>query len=172
LEIIVTYNFWQFISDVHEAVDNVLEEIQKTYHTKKIDYPVAEFIIVLGFFLVLIIEQVILDFKERWLNNKDKEQPHDSNPGHVEYVNVSQSSDEIDETRSLLANTGEALSTTLARKKLAETNGTHKRKSSDNRNSKNNYGSTVATTSTPIGSQHVEPSREHPIQQNNNQICR
>ena len=32
----------------------------------KIDYPVAEFIIVLGFFIVLIIEQVVLEFKERW----------------------------------------------------------------------------------------------------------
>ena len=151
-------------------MDNVLDEIQKAYNIKKIDYPVAEFIIVLGFFLVLIIEQVVLDFKERWLNNKDKEQPHNNNSGHVEYVNAPQSSDEIDETTSLLANTSETLSTTLARERLTQTYGTHKRKSSDNRNSQNNYGSTVATSSTPNSSQHIESSGEHPIQQNNNQI--
>lgn len=51
--------------DVHEAIDHVLDEIEDVYQTK-IDYPVAEFVIVLGFFVVLILEQVVLDFKEKW----------------------------------------------------------------------------------------------------------
>jgi len=34
-------------ADVHEAFDHVLDEIELVYHTK-IDYPVAEFIIVVG----------------------------------------------------------------------------------------------------------------------------
>ena len=49
--------------DIHEAMDNVLDEIEKEYHTK-IDYPVAGFVICLGFFLVLTIEQIILTYKE------------------------------------------------------------------------------------------------------------
>ncbi len=35
------------LTDVHEAFDHVLDEIENKYHTK-IDYPVAEFIIVVG----------------------------------------------------------------------------------------------------------------------------
>ena len=49
--------------DIHEAMDNVLDEIEKEYHTK-IDYPVAGFVICMGFFLVLAIEQIILTFRE------------------------------------------------------------------------------------------------------------
>ena len=48
--------------DVREAVDHVLDEIERKYHTK-VDYPMAEFIIVIGFFMVLIIEQMVLEFK-------------------------------------------------------------------------------------------------------------
>ena len=51
--------------DVHEAMDHVLDEIEEKYHTK-IDYPVAGFVICCGFFLVLIIEQIILECKESW----------------------------------------------------------------------------------------------------------
>ena len=50
--------------DVHEAMDHVLDEIEKQYNTK-IDYPVAGFVICFGFFLVLIIEQIVLEYKER-----------------------------------------------------------------------------------------------------------
>lgn len=51
--------------DVREAIDHVLDEIEIRYHTK-VDYPVAEFVIVLGFFMVLIVEQVVLNYRERW----------------------------------------------------------------------------------------------------------
>ncbi len=47
--------------DVRDSVDNVLDEIEAAYHTK-VDYPMAEFIIVIGFFLVLLIEQAVLEF--------------------------------------------------------------------------------------------------------------
>ena len=53
------------LSDVHEAFDHVLDEIEAVYHTK-VDYPVAEFIICFGFFVVLILEQIVLDCKEGW----------------------------------------------------------------------------------------------------------
>ena len=153
-------------------MDNVLEEIQKAYDIKKIDYPVAEFIIVFGFFLVLIVEQVVLDFKERWLHTENKEQPHSSNFGSVEYVSSPETSDEIDEASSLIANTSEPLSTTLAGERPTQSNRAHKRKSSGNQNCRNNYGSTAATSSSPKGSQYIDSSGEHPIQHNNNQICR
>lgn len=53
------------VQDVHEAFDHVLDEIEDAYHTK-VDYPVAEFVIVFGFFVVLILEQIVLDCKEGW----------------------------------------------------------------------------------------------------------
>ena len=46
-------------------MNHVLDEIEEKYHTK-IDYPVAGFVICCGFFLVLIIEQIILECKESW----------------------------------------------------------------------------------------------------------
>jgi len=55
--------------DVHEAMDHVLDEIEKQYNTK-IDYPVAGFVICFGFFLVLIIEQIVLEYKERINSNR------------------------------------------------------------------------------------------------------
>ena len=51
--------------DVHEAMDRVLDEIEKV-SGQKIDYPAAGFVICVGFFIVLIIEQVILSCKESW----------------------------------------------------------------------------------------------------------
>ena len=51
-------------ADIHESVDAVLEEIARVYHTQRIDYPVAEFIIVFGFLLVLVTEQLILEIKD------------------------------------------------------------------------------------------------------------
>lgn len=48
--------------DVHEAMDHVLDEIERQYNTK-VDYPVAGFVICFGFFLVLIVEQIVLAYK-------------------------------------------------------------------------------------------------------------
>lgn len=58
--------------DVHEAMDHVLDEIEARYSTK-IDYPVSEFVICLGFFLVLIVEQIVLDCRENWTSSSPAE---------------------------------------------------------------------------------------------------
>ena len=49
--------------EIHKAINRVQDEIEKKYNTK-IDYPVAEFVICCGFFVVLILEQGILAYKE------------------------------------------------------------------------------------------------------------
>ena len=49
--------------DVQEAIQNVLDEIKKAYD-KDIDYPVAEFVIVAGFFMVLIIGKLFFLIQE------------------------------------------------------------------------------------------------------------
>ena len=59
--------------DVHEAMDRVLDEIEKV-SGQKIDYPAAGFVICVGFFIVLIIEQIILSCKESWYS-----QPFETN---------------------------------------------------------------------------------------------
>lgn len=51
--------------DIHESIDRVLDEMEKVYHTR-VDYPVAEFIIVFGFLLVLSVEQLVLEVQEKW----------------------------------------------------------------------------------------------------------
>ena len=51
--------------DVFEAVDKALDEIEKVYGVK-IEYPVAGFVICIGFFLVLIVEQSVLTCQESW----------------------------------------------------------------------------------------------------------
>lgn len=49
--------------DVEESVNHVLDEIEKAYGVS-VDYPVAEAIIVLGFLLVLLVEQSVLKYQE------------------------------------------------------------------------------------------------------------
>jgi len=51
------------LPDVLESMDNITKEIYDTYGTK-VEYPVAEFIIVMGLLLILIVEQTILYFRE------------------------------------------------------------------------------------------------------------
>ena len=51
--------------EVYEAVQNALDEIEKAYGVK-IEYPVAGFVICIGFFLVLIVEQSVLSCQESW----------------------------------------------------------------------------------------------------------
>ena len=55
--------------DVHEAIDHVLDEIEKQYNTT-IDYPVAGFVICFGFFTVLIVEQMVVEYKSRMEQNR------------------------------------------------------------------------------------------------------
>ena len=68
--------------DVRESIDNVLDEIEDVYHTK-VDYPVAEFVIVLGFFLVLLIEQIVLEFgvgQQQQQENDEEGQGRETSP--------------------------------------------------------------------------------------------
>lgn len=57
--------------DVQEQVNSVLEQIKDKYHVD-LDYPVSEFIIVLGFFLILLIEQTVLHFQESWIAEEEE----------------------------------------------------------------------------------------------------
>lgn len=60
--------------EVQEQITSVLEQIKDVYHVD-LDYPVSEFIIVLGFFLILIIEQTVLHFQESWIAEEEERQP-------------------------------------------------------------------------------------------------
>lgn len=51
--------------DVQQQLDLLLDQ---TFSTQS--YPVAEFIVVFGFLLVLTMEQVVLDYKEQSLLNR------------------------------------------------------------------------------------------------------
>ena len=126
----------------------------------------AEFIIVFGFFLVLIIEQVVLDCKERWLTNESKAKIHINNSGHNEPNIIPNSHDEIDETSRLIANPNETLSTAVARKNLLKVNNTLRRKSSGEGSSRMSYGSTIDTSSTSKSCQQIESHLKESIQQN------
>ena len=48
--------------EVQEQIEKVLKKIQDDYDVD-VDYPVSEFIMVLGFFLILFIEQMVLQFQ-------------------------------------------------------------------------------------------------------------
>ena len=58
-------NLHQYFSDINESMNRVLDEIEKQYHTR-IDYPVGMFAIAFGFLLVLMVEQSVLWFQEKW----------------------------------------------------------------------------------------------------------
>ena len=55
--------FLDLMPDTKEAWDSVLDEYRKTYNIV-IDYPVQNFVLCFGFFLVFIIEQMVLEYKE------------------------------------------------------------------------------------------------------------
>lgn len=68
--------FLDLFPDVHEAWDHVLDEIERRYNTT-IDYPVQGFVTCCGFFTVLIVEQIIMEYKERSSSNQHQ---------HVRYL--------------------------------------------------------------------------------------
>jgi len=53
------------LPDVEESFQKVFKEIQEEYKID-LDYPVAQFVLVFGFFLILLIEQTVLHFQEKW----------------------------------------------------------------------------------------------------------
>lgn len=60
------------LPDVEEKIQEVLLEIKDQYHVD-VDYPLAQFIMVMGFFLILTIEQTVLHFQESWMSEVDRE---------------------------------------------------------------------------------------------------
>ena len=50
----------------------MLAEVKTQYHVD-LDYPVAQFIMVFGFFLILLIEQTVLHIQEQWLKEDEME---------------------------------------------------------------------------------------------------
>lgn len=60
------------LPDVEEKVAQVLEEIKSQYKVD-LDYPVAQFIMVFGFLLILLIEQTVLHYQEKWMEEEERE---------------------------------------------------------------------------------------------------
>jgi len=60
------------LPDVEEKISQVLAEVKTQYHVD-LDYPVAQFTMVFGFFLILLIEQTVLHIQEQWLKEDEME---------------------------------------------------------------------------------------------------
>jgi zinc transporter 1/2/3 len=79
------------LPDVEENFAKVLAEIKDKYKVD-LDYPVAQFVIVFGFFIILFIEQTVLHFQEQWAADAEREPllshrrgragGHEGSPGH------------------------------------------------------------------------------------------
>ena len=161
-----------FIADVRVAVNNVIDEIKKEYHIDDIDYPVAEFIIVLGFFLVLIIEQIVVDFKERWMHRQHKDSHGMNNAGAYEEP-LDLESHNADETTSLISSPADAPSISVDQRQSSYYENDYSERSIRKRQAANNYGSTIAHSPQlePIGQTRAslndvsfapEPEHVHP----------
>lgn len=61
--------------DVEESISHILEEIENSYGWA-IDYPVAESIIILGFLLTLLCEQVVLSHQEKRVSRNQPVHQH------------------------------------------------------------------------------------------------
>jgi len=86
------------VPDVEENVSEVLAQIKMEYDVD-IDYPVAQFIVVLGFFLILTIEQTVLHFQEGWMEEAERQplisrsrQGSESNVGYQTVTPIRQDS--------------------------------------------------------------------------------
>lgn len=63
--------FLDLLKDVEENFARVLNEIKEQYKVD-LDYPVAQFVVAMGFFLILIIEQTVLHFQEEWAHEEER----------------------------------------------------------------------------------------------------
>ena len=120
----------------------------------------AEFIIVLGFFIVLIIEQVVLDFKERWKKDITIEAVHAVNID-ANHRPIPHNSHDEDETSRLLENPGENFSNGDSE----NTKTTNRRQCYRKNNRSKNYGST--TSSNPCKGKSLETTKEIEHRNNN-----
>ena len=125
----------------------------------------AEFIIVFGFFLVLIIEQVVLDFKERWLNNEQKKPIPSIHSEHNVHTVSRNSHNEIDETSSLIANPSEPVPTAADQQQLFVSNSVYQRNYIEKSNWRKHYGSTTVTPSTSTSHNQIQGGEQESILQ-------
>ena len=56
----------ELVPEVEKYIAKVMEEIQNEYNVD-LDYPLAQLTVVMGFFLILTIEQTVLHFQESWM---------------------------------------------------------------------------------------------------------
>lgn len=59
------------LPDVEEKIKQVLEEIKEQYKVD-MDYPWAQLIMAIGFFIILLLEQTVLHFKEKWMSDHER----------------------------------------------------------------------------------------------------
>ena len=57
----------------------MLDEIEQRYHTK-VDYPVAEFVVLMGFFIILILEGIVSEWQERIKIRVEAQTPTETSP--------------------------------------------------------------------------------------------
>jgi len=71
------------LPEVEEAVQDLLEDLEKQDVTFLSLYPVAHFIIACGFLLILSIEQVVFSVQEKWSHEEESVSLLRSNNGNV-----------------------------------------------------------------------------------------
>ena len=128
----------------------------------KIDYPVAEFIIVLGFFIVLIIEQVVLEFKERWKYDGKNVSVNAGNINASDHI-LHEPAHHADESSRLLQDSVDPI-----RNSPAEGTSYRRKTYVERRNRPKNYGSNKIN-SNPIKGKDLDETEEI-VSGNNNDI--
>ena len=128
----------------------------------KIDYPVAEFVIVLGFFIVLIIEQVVLEFKEKW---KYGSKNVSVNAGNINAGDHVLHAHHTDESSCLLQDSVDPI-----RNSPAEGTSYRRKTFVERKNRPKNYG-TNKINSNPIKGKDLDVTEEI-VSGNNNDISR
>jgi len=72
------------LPEIEEKIEEIREEIKDTYNID-IEYPLSQFVMCSGFFLILFIEQAVLHFQENWIQNTEERQPLLSEGGGASY---------------------------------------------------------------------------------------
>jgi len=61
------------LPDVEEKIDEIRKEIKEAYDFD-VEYPLAHFIMCVGFFIILTIEQLVLHVQENWIQEMEESQ--------------------------------------------------------------------------------------------------
>jgi len=89
------------LPDVEEKILEVEKKI-KTEYEIDIDFPLAQFIMCSGFFLILTVEQSVLSLQESWAISQDEREPllPNGGGGAVSYQSTHQHPDDVDHTQA------------------------------------------------------------------------